>query len=65
MEDFRAPINMLTGPLPPEWSTLTKLGRFLVNDCQITGTLPPTWSTLARLREFNAFNNLINGTLPL
>ena len=50
----------MSGPLPPEWSSLTTLQTLDLNPITgshgINGTLPGEWSTLVQLQYINIVN---------
>ena len=64
LRDFRlystppgsSPLYQLTGPLPAQWSTMTKLQHLELNDNALTSGLPPQWSTMASLTVRRPFS---------
>lgn len=62
--DLYAEANALTGQLPRNTDSLTKLETFHANSNRFTGGIPISWMKLVRLEEFTVADNLMTGTIP-
>lgn len=58
--------NDLFGTLPIEWSSLSNLLVFYLDDNHaLNGTLPSEYGNLTTLKQLNLVNNTFTGTLPV
>eukprot|EP00798_Chlamydomonas_sp_ICE-L_P009167 gene9167-16296_t len=55
---------LLTGTLPPEWSSLTNLVELNLSDSNVSGAIPPVWKGLAGLTSIDLSSNSLTSSLP-
>eukprot|EP01026_Neomeris_dumetosa_P048882 TRINITY_DN423_c1_g1_i2.p1 TRINITY_DN423_c1_g1~~TRINITY_DN423_c1_g1_i2.p1 ORF type:complete len:400 (+),score=24.21 TRINITY_DN423_c1_g1_i2:75-1202(+) len=51
-------------PLPPEFSVLTNMKKFVVSNNFISGTLPKEYSTWQNIQSFDLQTNFMKGKIP-
>ncbi|XP_062095201.1 probable LRR receptor-like serine/threonine-protein kinase At3g47570 [Humulus lupulus] len=56
--------TILTGFIPKELGSLTKLFRINLQTNNLTGEIPPTLANISSLEEFNVIDNTLVGTVP-
>lgn len=56
--------NQLTGKLPEELKSLTRLQTFNLFDNMLTGSIPDVFREYSSLVEFDWRSNLFTGTIP-
>ena len=56
--------NQLTGPMPPELSSLSGLAALLLKDNQLTGPIPPELASLSNLTSLSLEGNQLTGPVP-
>jgi len=56
--------NQVSGTIPTQFGSLTKLTEFLMENNTLSGTLPSQISSMASLEKFTVQDNQISGTLP-
>lgn len=49
--------NALTGPLPPQWSSLSSLASLDASSNYLSGPLPDAWRGMDSLQELHLANN--------
>ena len=56
--------NGLSGPLPAQWSNMTKMESMLLGGNQLNGPLPTQWSQMTQIRQIQLGQNQLQGPLP-
>ena len=56
--------NNLTGPIPPELTSLASLEELLLYNNQLTGPIPPELGNLAGLGSLALYGNQLTGPIP-
>ena len=56
--------NQLTGPIPPELASLSKLAGLDLSNNQLTGPIPPELASLSKLAGLDLSNNQLTGPIP-
>ena len=54
----------LTGAIPAELGSLTRLRELILGSNQLTGAIPTEWGSLTRLRRLGVDNNQLTGAVP-
>ncbi|CUG77729.1 GP46-like surface antigen, putative [Bodo saltans] len=56
---------MLSGSLPPEWSSMSKLRQLYIFGTNLSGTLPSSWSNMTSMENLRLFSSpMLSGSLP-
>ena len=64
LQIFSATDNLLTGSIPPEWSTWTQVRTLQLDRNQLSGSIPESFNLIKKLEVFSASYNQLTGLLP-
>ncbi|MFQ6635505.1 hypothetical protein Gotur_011057, partial [Gossypium turneri] len=56
--------NYLSGPIPPEWGSSTRLVRIILDNNGLSGTLPEALGNLSKIERLHLSSNYFTGKIP-